>query len=76
MSLFTMTAGLSETLHAEISPLGLRSIYFEPGYFRTAFLEQSHRSAYDPRIADYDELTRKANEALVGSSAFSNIKSF
>ncbi|KAF8531147.1 short-chain oxidoreductase [Gautieria morchelliformis] len=57
--------GLSETLHAEISPLGLRSICFEPGYFRTSFLEQDHRNAYDPRIADYAEMTSKANDALV-----------
>ncbi|KIJ47758.1 hypothetical protein M422DRAFT_226126 [Sphaerobolus stellatus SS14] len=56
--------GLSETMHAELSPLGLRSLYFDPGYFRTAFLNDGHRQAYVPRIEDYRELTEKANAAL------------
>ncbi|KAF8574246.1 short-chain oxidoreductase [Ramaria rubella] len=56
---------LSETMDAEISPLGLRSLYFEPGYFRTSFLEADHRSPYDPRIQDYAEMTREANERLI-----------
>jgi len=56
---------LSETLHLEISPLGLRSICFEPGYFRTAFLTGDHRSTYQSRIADYAEMGEKANDALI-----------
>lgn len=59
-------AGLSETLHAEISPLGLRSICFEPGGFRTAALKPDHRTPYDPRITDYAEITKGLNDALVG----------
>ncbi|KAF8518540.1 hypothetical protein BU17DRAFT_48584 [Hysterangium stoloniferum] len=56
---------LSETLHMEISPLGLRSICFEPGYFRTAFLTGDHRSPYEPRIEDYAEMGQRANNVLL-----------
>jgi len=56
--------GLAETLNAEISSLGLRSIYFEPGYFRTSFLTEGHRAPFDPRISDYIPMTQKANAAL------------
>jgi len=48
--------GISESLHEEIAPLGLRSICFEPGYFRTNFLQEGHRGSYESRIADYKPL--------------------
>ncbi|KAI0058374.1 NAD(P)-binding protein [Artomyces pyxidatus] len=44
---------LGETLHNEISALGLRSLVVEPGYFRTAFLADGNRGADVPRIGDY-----------------------
>jgi len=56
--------GISESLNAEISPLGLRSIVFEPGYFRTDFLTADNRAPHIPRIADYAEITRGAHEGL------------
>jgi len=56
--------GISETLDVEISPLGLRSIVVEPGYFRTDFLTADNRVPYTPRIADYPEITRRAHEGL------------
>lgn len=57
-----MISGLSQTLHAETSPLGLRSICFEPGYFRTAFLQEGHVQPYKPRIADYEEMSKERYE--------------
>ncbi|KAI0789104.1 hypothetical protein C8Q75DRAFT_793392 [Abortiporus biennis] len=48
--------GLSESLHQEISPLGLRSICFEPGYFRTEFLADGNRGDIKSRIPDYQQL--------------------
>ncbi|KAK7051566.1 hypothetical protein VNI00_004545 [Paramarasmius palmivorus] len=56
--------GISSTLHEEISPLGLRSTCIDFGYFRTSFLSSGHRAAYEPRIADYKEITTQAEDAL------------
>ncbi|CAA7268709.1 unnamed protein product [Cyclocybe aegerita] len=47
--------GISETLHDEISPLGLRSICVDFGYFRTALLESDRRVTKPTAIADYRE---------------------
>lgn len=58
--------GLSETLHQEISPLGLRSICFDPGYFRTEFLASDNRAPFDPRIADYRPMAEAVEAALSG----------
>lgn len=55
---------LSQTLDVEISPLGLRSIVFEFGYFRTSFLTPDHRSAHKGRIEDYREMSESTNAAL------------
>lgn len=57
--------GINESLHAEISPLGLRSVCFDFGYFRTSFLTPEHRTPYDPRIEDYREMTTGANQVLL-----------
>ncbi|KAK1221367.1 hypothetical protein PQX77_015836 [Marasmius sp. AFHP31] len=56
--------GLSETLHAEISPLGLRSICIDPGYFRTSFLSPDHRRSAVTKIPDYRELTEQSEASL------------
>ncbi|KAK0224167.1 hypothetical protein IW262DRAFT_1493014 [Armillaria fumosa] len=56
--------GISETLHAEVSPLGLRSICLHFGYFRTAFLSPDHRKPYVPKIDDYREITEKVESGL------------
>ncbi|KAF8303311.1 NAD(P)-binding protein, partial [Clavulina sp. PMI_390] len=44
---------ISESLHAEISPLGLRSLCLEPGGFRTSFLQAGKRTTYTSRIPEY-----------------------
>ncbi|KAF8075755.1 hypothetical protein FPV67DRAFT_1469077 [Lyophyllum atratum] len=56
--------GISSSLHDEISPLGLRSICVDFGYFRTAFLNADHRAPQVSRIQDYKPMTDKANAAL------------
>jgi NAD(P)-dependent dehydrogenase (short-subunit alcohol dehydrogenase family) len=57
--------GISESLHQEISPLGLRSIIFEPGYFRTEFLTDDNRAPWISRISDYEPITTKVEQGLV-----------
>jgi NAD(P)-dependent dehydrogenase (short-subunit alcohol dehydrogenase family) len=46
--------GLSEALHAELTPLGIHVTVIEPGYFRTDFLDSSSLSVSGNRIPDYD----------------------
>ncbi|KAF7332923.1 Serine 3-dehydrogenase [Mycena venus] len=57
--------GISESLHLEIAPLGLRSTCIDFGYFRTTFLDPAHRAPYVPRIEDYNEMSKRANDALL-----------
>ncbi|KAH7923191.1 NAD(P)-binding protein [Leucogyrophana mollusca] len=57
--------GLSETLNAEISPFGLRSICFEFGFFRTNFMAPDHRTPYQPRITDYNPMTEEMNKIFL-----------
>lgn len=60
--------GISESLHLEIAPLGLRSTCIDFGYFRTTFLDPAHRAPYVPRIEDYNEMSKRANDSLLGAS--------
>ena len=53
-------------MQAEVAHLGLRSLYFEPGYFRTSFLNDGHRQTYEPRIEDYRVVTERVNAAFEG----------
>jgi len=57
---------ISESLHEEISPLGLRSLLFEPGYFRTEFLTADNRASYGGKIPDYEPIMRARQEGLDG----------
>ncbi|KAK0447192.1 hypothetical protein EV421DRAFT_1789303 [Armillaria borealis] len=56
--------GISETLQVEVSPLGLRSICIDFGYFRTSFLKGDHRKPYVAKIDDYKEIMVKVESAL------------
>lgn len=60
-------AGIAETMHAEIAPLGLRSLVIEPGYFRTDFLTADNRAPYVSRISDYQPMTDRSNAGLLGA---------
>lgn len=60
--------GLSESLHAELAPLGIHVTVVEPGYFRTDFLDASSLAASPERIADYDATAGKVREVATGLS--------
>jgi NAD(P)-dependent dehydrogenase (short-subunit alcohol dehydrogenase family) len=47
--------GLTESLRAELKPLGIHATVVEPGYFRTDFLDASSLVVAREVIADYDE---------------------
>ncbi|MBB5468787.1 NAD(P)-dependent dehydrogenase (short-subunit alcohol dehydrogenase family) [Paraburkholderia sp. CI2] len=47
--------GITEALHAELRPLGIRATVVEPGYFRTDFLDASSLVVAPEVIHDYDE---------------------
>ncbi|TFY71380.1 hypothetical protein EVG20_g1624 [Dentipellis fragilis] len=60
----TAVRSLSMALDNELGPLGLRSMNFEFGYFRTTFLAPSQRTESTTRIKDYDEACGAAAAAL------------
>jgi NAD(P)-dependent dehydrogenase (short-subunit alcohol dehydrogenase family) len=45
--------GLSESMHAELKPLGVHAMVVEPGYFRTDFLDSSSLHTQRHVIEDY-----------------------
>jgi cbb3-type cytochrome oxidase cytochrome c subunit len=59
--------GISSTLHDEISPLGLRSICVEFGYFRTSFLAPDQRKPKVTRISDYQAASEHLEVILQGT---------
>ena len=60
--------GISESLHQELAPLGLRSICIEPGYFKTDLLTADNRAPFQGRIADYEPVTSAAHNFLASKS--------
>ncbi|MET0793488.1 MAG: oxidoreductase [Polyangiaceae bacterium] len=53
--------GISEALHAELAPLGIKVSVIEPGYFRTAFLE-ANSVVETELIGDYAETAGKVRQ--------------
>jgi NAD(P)-dependent dehydrogenase (short-subunit alcohol dehydrogenase family) len=58
--------GLTEALHGELAPLGIRVTVVEPGGFRTDFLDASSLVVEPASIADYAASTGATREALRG----------
>lgn len=56
--------GISEALHGELAPLGVRVTIVEPGGFRTDFLAGSSIRVEPASIADYTEGAGPVREAL------------
>jgi len=57
--------GITESLHAELKPLGIHATVVEPGYFRTDFLDASSLLVGKEVIGDYDETSGKVRRAAV-----------
>ena len=60
--------GLSEALHDELAPLGIKVTVIEPGYFRTDFLDASSLAVSPRMIEDYKETAGKVRRAAIGLS--------
>ena len=68
-----MFVAISATLHEEISPLGLKSVCFDFGYFRTALLTEDNRAPRTGRIADYNQLTERWETLLIGKDTYHRV---
>ncbi|MCF3185181.1 SDR family NAD(P)-dependent oxidoreductase [Streptomyces polychromogenes] len=59
--------GISEALHGELAPLGIRVTIIEPGGFRTDFLNSSSIRVEPAAIADYAAGAGPVREALAAN---------
>lgn len=57
---------LTESLSAELQPLGIKATVVEPGFFRTDFLDESSLAVSPSAIADYAETPAGAMRAFAG----------
>jgi len=57
---------LSESLSAELKPLGVKVTVVEPGFFRTDFLDESSLSVSPSAIADYNDTPAGAMRNFAG----------
>jgi NAD(P)-dependent dehydrogenase (short-subunit alcohol dehydrogenase family) len=58
--------GITESLHAELKPLGIHATVVEPGYFRTDFLDASSLIVGKEIIADYDATSGNVRRVAAG----------
>jgi len=64
--------GISSTLHAEVTPFGLRSVCIEPGYFQTCLLAKAKCEPLTPYIDEYRSMIHTDGSVLKGEpSVFS-----
>jgi hypothetical protein len=61
------TAAISQSLDEEVQPFGVRSVIFEPGYFRTRILDAGNRAVYAPRVEAYAPALREIEQMLAGA---------
>ncbi|WP_330297604.1 oxidoreductase [Streptomyces sp. NBC_00503] len=59
--------GISEALHGELAPLGVRVTIVEPGGFRTDFLSKQSIQVEPASIADYDAGAGPVREAMAAN---------
>ena len=61
--------GLSEALHYELVPFGIRVKIIEPGGVRTDFSGRSFVFTHDPELGDYQPLVQAAADAVARAAA-------
>ncbi len=61
--------GLSEALHYELLPFGIRIKIVEPGGVRTDFSGRSFVFTHDPELADYQPLVQAATDAVAQAAS-------
>lgn len=60
--------GISEALHAEVAPLGIKVTVVEPGFFRTDFLDDQSVVRTAQVIADYADTVGKTRSHAEGAN--------
>ena len=60
--------GLTEALHDELAPLGIRVTVVEPGFFRTDFMDSRSLGRAKDQIGDYKDTVGKTREFVEGNN--------
>ena len=60
--------GITEALHQELAPLGIRVSVVEPGFFRTDFLDEQSLIKTALQLSDYDETVGKMRQFAEGAN--------